>query len=103
MPAFYSEMHSVNSVMLEKVVRNDKNNRYKMIQEISKNGPVWWIRANQGHSMEVQHRFYISLFHVDHSSPSQIIMAVRGKLSRPPYFIKIVRYQAIKVYQGGTA
>jgi RNA:NAD 2'-phosphotransferase (TPT1/KptA family) len=39
--------------MLEKIVRNDNKNRYKMVQEYSENGLVWWIRANQGHSIEV--------------------------------------------------
>jgi len=67
------KMHSVNSVMLEKVVRNDKKNRYKMIQEISENGPVWWIRANQGHSMED-----VNINMEVIKSPSQIIMAVHG-------------------------
>ena len=48
------KLHSVDFTTLERVVLADKKSRYKMISEIDETGAlVWWIRANQGHSIKV--------------------------------------------------
>lgn len=44
--------------LLEKLVQNDAKNRYHLYLEKSSepeiiSEDVWWIRANQGHSMKV--------------------------------------------------
>ena len=44
---------------LQRLVANDAKTRYTMVQEpdpgsLDNDVPVWWIRANQGHSMKVR-------------------------------------------------
>jgi len=56
------KLSSVGFVDLEKIVQNDAKGRYTLLLEPTPSnylqgaevasGPVWWIRANQGHSME---------------------------------------------------
>jgi RNA:NAD 2'-phosphotransferase (TPT1/KptA family) len=56
------KLRSVGFTELEKIVRDDNKGRYTLrFEPIPPNfregeaidGSVWWIRANQGHSMEV--------------------------------------------------
>ena len=42
---------------LQRIVENDSKNRYKLLQGPDETSPmageIWWMRANQGHSLEV--------------------------------------------------
>ena len=40
---------------LQEIVKNDQKGRYSLILEadVKSGDEVWWIRANQGHSMKV--------------------------------------------------
>lgn len=68
------KLHSVDFTALERIVRNDKKSRYKMISELDEGGgQVWWIRANQGHSIKG-----IEIEMQEITDPSQVIMAVHG-------------------------
>lgn len=42
-------MHDQTFFDIEQVVKNDPKGRYSLIEE----GGVWFIRANQGHSIKV--------------------------------------------------
>jgi len=51
MPKF----HSVDFMTLERVVKENEKKRYTLLCEPDGSTPdgVWWIRANQGHSIDV--------------------------------------------------
>jgi 2'-phosphotransferase len=53
---------NLDLLTLENLVKNDQKKRYTMIQEPdtqagSAAGPIWWIRANQGHSIKARKLF----------------------------------------------
>ncbi|KIJ55657.1 hypothetical protein M422DRAFT_151974 [Sphaerobolus stellatus SS14] len=79
------KLHSVDFQTLERVVRNDNKSRYKMILEPDEsNVPVWWIRANQGHSIN---NIQVEMKEV--TDPSDIIMAVHGTTRKAWEFIRV--------------
>ncbi|KAF8518973.1 KptA family-domain-containing protein [Hysterangium stoloniferum] len=71
-----NRLHSVDFPTLERIVARDNKGRYKLICEpdgASGGEPIWWIRANQGHSLpDVK----IDMIRV--TELSQITMAVHG-------------------------
>lgn len=50
-------MREMNFDMLEQIVKADNKSRYNLIHEpdkaVGSPSQIWWIRANQGHSMKV--------------------------------------------------
>jgi 2'-phosphotransferase len=40
--------------MIELVVRENDKQRFTLLKKIENGKPVWWIRANQGHTIEVR-------------------------------------------------
>jgi RNA:NAD 2'-phosphotransferase (TPT1/KptA family) len=54
--------------MLEKVVKEDPKNRFSLLYKLlpipgsSSGSDVWWIRANQGHSLVRWPALHVSMF-----------------------------------------
>ncbi|TFK52040.1 hypothetical protein OE88DRAFT_1718715, partial [Heliocybe sulcata] len=50
------KFQGVDFAAIEQVVKNNNKQRYKMVKELDPKAPtneeVWWIRANQGHSIK---------------------------------------------------
>lgn len=48
-------MRTMDFMALERVVQEDEKMRYHLLLEpdTDTGGEIWWIRANQGHSMKV--------------------------------------------------
>ncbi|GJJ11105.1 hypothetical protein Clacol_005336 [Clathrus columnatus] len=51
-------LHSVDFLTVERIVKQDKKGRFNLLLEPDNTGAegMWWIRANQGHSMTVSER-----------------------------------------------
>lgn len=51
------KFRAVNFQQIEKIVRDDLKTRYNLVYEADLSSDagecIWWIRANQGHSMKV--------------------------------------------------
>lgn len=59
------KMREVDFALLEQLVAKDNKNRYRLLSETNQAQDeaspqvVWWIRANQGHSLKVSYSFRI--------------------------------------------
>ncbi|KAF8523003.1 KptA family-domain-containing protein [Gautieria morchelliformis] len=71
--------HSLDFMTLERVVAQDNKKRYTLLYEPETSGAesMWWIRANQGHSIET-----VEIDMIPVTSPEQVIMAVHGTNKR---------------------
>ncbi|KAF8586370.1 hypothetical protein K439DRAFT_1341045 [Ramaria rubella] len=67
--------HSVDFMTLERIVQDDVKKRYNLLYEPGAEGMdgLWWIRANQGHSIE-----NVVIEMVEVTNLSQVSMAVHG-------------------------
>ncbi|CAG8511919.1 2193_t:CDS:2 [Funneliformis caledonium] len=62
---------------IQQVVKENDKQRFALIQQTTENGDiVWWIRANQGHSLEVEE---LELEKI--TNPSQIPQVIHGTYS----------------------
>ena len=55
-------MRDLNFEALQQIVKDDAKGRYSLALEED----VWWIRANQGHSMKVRNRIVAPLTRLSH-------------------------------------
>lgn len=47
-------MHEADFERIQEMVKKDAKSRFHLNSENEDGGEVWWIRANQGHSMQVR-------------------------------------------------
>lgn len=47
-------MHEVDLEKIQDMVKKDAKGRFHLKSETADGNEVWWIRANQGHSMKVR-------------------------------------------------